>query len=238
LETLASLPTVADPKTFAISPDGKYLFASDDDHQQIHVIDLAHKTIIKDIPCGQEPEGVSVSPDGRWVISTSEASHQASWIDAQNLRTVDKTLVGARPRYSRFTDDGKQLWVTSEAAGSLSIIDTQTRQIVKSLQFQIPNVPADEIKPVGIRIDRQRRLGYVALGRANRVAVVDAQSWAVVDYIEVGKRVWNIEFSPDQTRLYAVNGLSDDLSIVDLSIRKTVKTVPLGKAPWGIAVAP
>jgi len=201
LKPLSSLPTVKDPKTFALSTDGKRVFVSNDDDNQLNVVDVAGNAVIKQIPIGKEPEGVTASPDGRWIVSTSESANVAQWVDTQSLEILDRTAVDTRPRASRFTDDSQQLWVTSEAAGKLSIIDAKTRQIIKKLDFQIPEIQADQIKPVDIRIDKQRKYGYVALGRANRVAVIDAQKLEVLGYIEVGKRVWHLEFSPDQKRL-------------------------------------
>jgi YVTN family beta-propeller protein len=120
----------------------------------------------------------------------------------------------------------------------VTIIEVETKRPLKKLVFEIPGVPEGDIGPVGIRIDRERRFGYVALGRANRVAVIDARTFEIVRYIPVGRRVWNLEFSPDQQRLYTANGLSNDLSIIDLATREVVRTVPVGDQPWGIAVLP
>jgi YVTN family beta-propeller protein len=36
--------------------------------------------------------------------------------------------------------------------------------------------------------------------------------------------------------LYAANGISNDVSIIDLEKRKVLMTVPVGQSPWGIAV--
>jgi YVTN family beta-propeller protein len=120
----------------------------------------------------------------------------------------------------------------------LTIIETATKRPIKTITFQISGVADRDIGAVGIRIDRDRRYGYVALGRASRVAVVDARTFEVVRYIPVGQRVWNLEFSTDQKRLYTANGLSNDLSIIDLSTFAVTKTVPVGSSPWAIAVLP
>lgn len=236
LKRIDRLAVDHDPKTFALDPAGKYLYASNDRDDQLAVVDIAQRTIVKRIGIGHEPEGVSVSPDGHWVISTSEADGSASWINGERLAPVDVTAVGARPRASRFTDDGQQLWVSCQDAGTVVVIDPANARMIKRLSFAPPGVPADQVKPVGIRIDRQRRFAYVALGRADRVAVVDAQKLEVMDYLAVGSRVWNLEFSPDQQRLYAANGLSGDISIIDLAQRRVTKSVAVGKSPWAIAV--
>ena len=77
---------------------------------------------------------------------------------------------------------------------------------------------------------------YVALGRANHVAVVDVESREVLDYILVGKRPWGLALTQDEGLLYVANGLSDDLAIIDTESRRVVTTVPVGLVPYGILI--
>jgi PQQ-dependent catabolism-associated beta-propeller protein len=237
-KVVGKLPSGEDPETFAMDPEGKHLYVSNEDDNQVTVIDIAAKKAVKTIPVGVEPEGICTSPDGVWTVSTSETTNMAHWIDRKSLEITDNTLVDPRPRACRFTDDSKQLWVSSEIAGTVTVIDAATKQPVKKIAFKIPGVTQEKIQPVGIRIDRNRRYAYVALGPSNRVAVIDAQKLEVVDYFLVGQRVWNLEFSPDQRRLYTTNGVSNDISIVDLDKRKVLKSVAVGQYPWGVAVKP
>jgi YVTN family beta-propeller protein len=76
------------------------------------------------------------------------------------------------------------------------------------------------------------------MGPANRVAVINAQTFQVEKYLLVGQRVWNLAFSPDQKRLYTTNGTSNDISIIDLQEHKVTKSVAVGRYPWGVAVKP
>jgi YVTN family beta-propeller protein len=82
------------------------------------------------------------------------------------------------------------------------------------------------------------RTAFVALGRSNRVAVINAGTYAVEQYILVGQRPWQLTFSPDRSKLYVANGLTNDVTIIDVSSEKAVKSVPVGRLPWGIAVVP
>jgi YVTN family beta-propeller protein len=76
----------------------------------------------------------------------------------------------------------------------------------------------------------------IALGRANHVAFVDPTSKTVQGYVLVGSRAWGVALSPDERTLYVANGLSDDLSIVDMTSRKTIRTVPVGRVPHSVLV--
>lgn len=224
-------------KTFAMSADGDLLYATNDGDNLLTVIDIPQSKGVKRIPIAKESEGVSVSPDGRWIVSTSEAENLAEWTDGKTLEVVDKTQVDMRPRSSEFTADGKQLWVSSQNAANLSIIDVETKRPLKKIVFNVPGVAPETVMPVGIRIDKHRRFAYVALGRANHIAVIDAQKLEVIKYLAVGQRVWNMALSSDQKRLYTANGLSYDVSIINLENHQVINTVAVGQTPWGIASA-
>jgi len=85
-------------------------------------------------------------------------------------------------------------------------------------------------------IDARQNWAYVALGPANRVAVVDAKTYEVEKYLLVGARVWNLAFSPNQDRLYTTNGVSHDISIIDTQEHKVTKSIAVGRYPWGLVV--
>jgi PQQ-dependent catabolism-associated beta-propeller protein len=171
-------------------------------------------------------------------VSASETTNMVHWIDAATNEIKENSLVDPRPRALTFTADSQQLWVTSEIDGTLMIFDVATKQIIKRIRFAVSGVGQEKIQPVGVLVDSKRQWGYVALGPANRVAVVNAQTFVVEKYLLVGARVWNLAFSPQQQRLYTTNGVSHDISIIDLVEHKVTKSVAVGRYPWGVAVQP
>jgi len=94
------------------------------------------------------------------------------------------------------------------------------------------------ITPVGVRFTSDGCTAFVALGRANHVAVIDTASYTVKRSLLVGQRVWQLALSADGNRLYAVNGLTNDISVIDVPNLKALITVPVGRLPWGVAVKP
>ena len=85
---------------------------------------------------------------------------------------------------------------------------------------------------------RDGKTAFVALGPANRVAVIDAETLEVQKYLLVGQRVWQMAFTPDEKLLYVTNGNSNDVSVIDVASQKVIKTIAVGEAPWGVAIAP
>ena len=83
-----------------------------------------------------------------------------------------------------------------------------------------------------------RDLAFVALGPANHVAVVNAETFEVEEYILVGRRVWHMAITPEEDWLYTTNGVSGDVTAVDLNKMKGIKTIKVGRFPWGAQILP
>ena len=67
-----------------------------------------------------------------------------------------------------------------------------------------------------IGMTKDGKTAFVALGPANRIAVVDGTSHAVTKYLLVGQRVWHMAFTPDEKYLLVTNGVSNDVSVIDV----------------------
>ena len=87
-----------------------------------------------------------------------------------------------------------------------------------------------------VLITRDGTRAYVALGRANHVAVVDVATREILEYILVGKRAWGLALTYDEKKLYVANGLSDDISIIDTDTLKVIKSLAVGLVPYGVLI--
>jgi len=235
---IQNLPSGEDPETFAISPDGKRLYVSNEKSDSVSVIDIEKKLVISQFEVGVEPEGMAVSPDGKIAVNTSETTSMVHWVDTATNKVIDNTEVGQRPRVAVFNPDGSLLWVSSEIGGTVTIIDVATRKVVRTLSFNVKGVPKDRVQPVGIRMTKDKKLAFVALGPANHVAVVDANSYEIKSYILVGQRVWQLGFTADESQLYTTNGISGDVTVIDVARLAPIKSIRVGRYPWGVAIGP
>jgi len=46
---------------------------------------------------------------------------------------------------------------------------------------------------------------------------------------------WGIALDPGGSKLYTANGVSNDVSVVDVKSRKELRRIKVGDGPWGIA---
>jgi len=221
----------SDPETFAITPNDRVLYASNEDAGTASATDLRTGKVVATMVVGIEPEGVAASRDGRWVFVTAETSNSVSMIDAKLNRVVANVLVDARPRAAVFTPDGRFALVTAEIGGTLAVIDVAKRAVVRAITLQ-----GGRGKPVGVAVSPDSRYAFVANGGTHRVSIVDLERHEEVASIPVGRRPWGIAISRDGGTLYTANGGSNDVSIIDVATRKVRSTVKVGARPWGVAL--
>ena len=232
------LPSGPDPELFVLSPDDSILYIANEDDAMVTVVDMNEKMIIDDIPVGVEPEGMGLVGNGSVLVNTSETTNMAHFIDTETLEIVENVLVDARPRVAMFTPDDKEVWVSSEIGGTVKVINPNSKEVTHTIGFEIPGVNEESIQPVGVRHTKDGKYTFVALGPANRIAVIDQKSKEVVKYLLVGQRVWQLAFSNDQKTLLSTNGVSNDVSFINVDKLKVEKSVKVGRFPWGVVVSP
>lgn len=254
--TWKSVGTIAtpDPEYAALrEPENNPLYVSNENNALVTVWNIDTQKMIAQIPTGVEPEGMAVSPDGQLIANTTETTNMAQFIDYKTQKNVANVLVPPRPRWAAFTHDGKEVWVSSELGGTVTVIDTATFKILDTIHFAVEGLRSTFIQPVGIAITHDDKLAFVALGPANRVAVVSVPSRKVISYVStnqkvfnaqvkkyllVGERPWHVAFTPDEKYLLSANGLSNDVSVIRVSDLRVVDTIPVGQQPWMVLVSP
>lgn len=236
LEVVDHIPAGEDPEMFAVSPDGSRIYVSNEEDAEVSVIDPAAGTIVDTVEVGEEPEGVLMSHDGGRLFVTSEVANMVHILDLASLDIEANVLVGNRPRRFALKPDGSELWVTNELSGSVSIIDPDGARVLESISFLPRGFRPEQVTPVAITMDAAGETAYVTLGRANHVAVVAVASREIRRYILVGERAWGAALDSDQQRLFVANGLSDDISVIDLDSLRVTRSVPVGRVPHTVVV--
>ena len=243
-----------DPEYAALrQPGDNPLYVSNENNALITVWDINTRKVIVQMPTGVEPEGMAVSPDGQLVVNTTETTNMAQFFSYETGKNLANVLVPPRPRWAAFANDGSEVWISSELGGAVTVVDTKTFKILDTLHFDIQGLRSTFIQPVGISITNDSKLAFIALGPANRVAVVDVPQRKVLSYVStsqevynatvkkyllVGQRPWHMAFTPDEKFLLTANGLSNDVSVIRVADLRVVDTIPVGQQPWMVLVSP
>lgn len=83
----------------------------------------------------------------------------------------------------------------------------------------------------GVALDTAGKFGYISDGGGNAVVVFDRASLATVATVPVGPNPDAIIFEPGTQTVWAFNGRSKDVSVIDTTTRRVVATIPLPGKP-------
>lgn len=236
LEIVDSIPTGPSPEVFEFSPDESLLYVSNEEDSMLEIIDLKARITIHYVPTGAEPEGVITSEDGSTIYVTSEVADMVHVIEAAAGAVIDNIVVGTRPRRFVLTPTTNELWVSAELSSEIYIIDRASNEITEVLSFLPPGFRPEDVTPVGMTLTKDGSRGYISLGRANHIAVIDGISHEIIDYVLVGRRAWSIALTRDEKLAVVANGLSDDITLIDTESLRPIRSIPVGQVPHTIII--
>ena len=200
-----------------------------------------------------------------WSSDTS--SDEVIFYDLQAEKIDGRVEVSTWPAHSVFSRDGKRLYVSGETAGDLTVIDVATRTVVarhvhgggdamglaltadgKILYAAagenktIVKIDTATSKPVGTiavpgivhesTLTPDGRFLYATLRKGNRIVVVDTATITQKGYPDL------VTMEPNGRYALVTNRWADLVSVIDLTTHMQVRTIPVGKAPHGMALRP
>ena len=198
-------PTL-NPRGLAISPDGRYLFVSDNqDGGAVVVIDIATKTAVASfsLGLGWMPLGIAVHPDGQRAyfafadVTASNLDVVRVFDTVKMTPTATSIPVGARPTGVAITPDGAKVYVSNNLGNSVSVINTATNLVTTTV--------AVGLAPAGLAVSPDNFQVYVVNKTGNSVSVINVALDTIVGTVTVGSGPESIAISPDGRRAYVTN---------------------------------
>ncbi len=215
-----------------VLPDGRTAYAASRNSDEVSVIDLSRRKVIKRIDVGGRSHHIAVSPDGRWVYVTVDGNNTVAVIDAGTAALATSIPVGAGPTYTVFSPDGSRAYVSSKKAGTISVIDMARMKVIKK-------ITAGK-QPDHLALTPDGNILYVTNYGSNNVSAIDTRSDRVMATIPVGKGPHGIAVVERRGRLLvAVGNLAEtSLSLIDVATNRVVQTIALGTAPMHLTASP
>jgi YVTN family beta-propeller protein len=222
------------PAHIVFTEDGKYVLVTNNEDNNVSVIDTKKYSIVKTISTGKGPHGFRISKDSKYAYVANMGEDRVSVINLQSLTEENKIKVGSTPVTIGVTSDGKTLVVTINKENALAIIDLASGKIDK---VNVGNGPAQ------VYIEPDDRYAYVAnQGTENSpshsVTKVDLATKQVSATIETDNGSHGVVTSPDNKLTYVTNMFANTVSVIDNSQNKVIKTIKVGKTPNGISIMP
>lgn len=220
--------------SLALHEPSKRLIISNEGAAKATVLNTITGEVVATLPTGHEPDGVVWTLDGSLIFVASENSGVVHVFDGQSYKLVKNLVTNLRPR--RLAVRKNELWVSSEMGSRVEIFDITSLEKIDEIIFAPRGFRSEQLTPVDIMFNQSEELAFVALGSANHLVIIDASERSILKYILVGHRPWGLGLTPDDNKLFVLNGLSDDVTIIDVDARRPVRTSRTGLVPHAVEV--
>ena len=239
--------------TLRAAPGRQLAYVTNEDSQDLTVIDTETDSVIATIPVGTRPRGVKVSPDGKTVfvalsgspkcppsmpdeecekLQADKSKDGIAQVDISNRRVTRILPGGSDPEQFDISPDGGRLYVSNEDAGTASIVDVGSGRILTTVKVGL--------EPEGVRLSPDGKLVLVTAETDHVITILDAATGKAQGQVVVGKRPRDLAFLSDGRRAYVTAEVEGTVSLIDLPSLKvlTVIQLPENARPMGIAIAP
>ena len=174
INVIPSAPQAPLAVGLAISPDDRFLYATDVENGRVMRFSTTTQERVGDsLEVGEFPSNLLVEPDGSRLYVANSNSNSVSVIDAANWTVVGQPIaVAPGPTKFALSIATHRLFVLSQTAATITEINTETLATVGG-PLAAGSTPTD------VAIDDRGRL-YISSKDGDTVAVIDAKSRAAV----------------------------------------------------------
>ncbi len=173
-------PRYRSPLNLAVSGDGSWLYATASQSDELLVVDLQKRVLVKQIPVGSKPNGVVLSSDGRRAYVSNSGDDSVAVVDIDAGHLTATIAVGDEPVGLALAPDGTTLFVANWFGNDISVIDL-TRGI-EARRLAAGSNPCD------LTLSPDGRSLFVA-NQLSNPAVRPNPPLSEVTVIDVGRRV-------------------------------------------------
>jgi YVTN family beta-propeller protein len=223
------------PYNLAFTPDGRRLlvldWSSDTSNDEVIFYDLEAKKIEGRVEVSTWPAHGVFSRDGRFVYVSGETAGDVTVIDVATRTVVTRIVHGGGDAMGlALTVDGKTLYAAAGENKAILKIDTATHKVVG--EIALPGV----VHEATLTLDG--RYLYTTLRKRNKIVVVRTADDKIV--ATIGQKGYPDLVTMEPTGRYALvtNRYADLVSVIDLASHAQVRTIPVGRAPHGMALRP
>jgi DNA-binding beta-propeller fold protein YncE len=225
------LQDIEDPYQLGFSPDGHWFVtnALRLDRVDIYRYDGQHFTLAKRIPLEKMPSHMTFSMDNRTVFVTLQESGEVAAIDLPTQTVKWKLHVGNDPAGLWMTPGDRYLLIGMTGEDDVTVVDWRNQRVVKKIHtgrgaHNFRNLDDGRHVAVTNRVDSTISLiDYTALTNDGDIT-----------HLMPGPD--DMELSRDKRFLWVTFRFSRHVGVIDLTQRKLVDTIAVGRSPHGIFV--
>ena len=223
------------PYNLNFTPDGRHLlvldWSSDASQDEVIFYDLQAEKIDGRVEVSTWPAHSVFSKDATKLYVSGETAGDVTVIDVAKREILARHVHGGGDAMGlALTADGKTLYAAAGENKAVLKIDTATNKPLTSIA--LPGV----VHEATLTLDG--RFLYTTLRKANRIVVVDTATDKIATVIAQKGYPDLVTMEPTGRYALVTNRWADLVSVIDLKTHTQVRTIPVGKAPHGMALRP
>ncbi|MGA7778957.1 MAG: beta-propeller fold lactonase family protein [Paraburkholderia sp.] len=222
---------IEDPYQIGFSPDRKWLVTTG---LRMDRLDIYHydsqqnsMTLASRLPLAVMPSHMAFTNDSKTVFVTLQVSGELAAVDLATQQIKWKMKVGKVPAGLWMTPGDKYLLIGMTGADYVAVVDWRDQKIVKTIH-------------TGNGAHNFRSLAdgkHVAVSNrvASTISIIDEDSLTNVgDITGLMSGPDDMELSADKRYLWVTFRFAKHIGIIDLTTRKLIQTIAVGRSPHGI----
>ena len=225
------LEGIEDPYQIGFSPDSKWLVTTGLRLDRLDLYSYDTKTdtptLAKRLPLATMPSHMAFTNDNKTVFVSLQVSGQIAAVDLATQTVKWKMNVGNTPAGLWLTPGDKYLLVGMTGEDDVAVIDWRKQTIVKRIQT---GKGAHNFRSLddGVHVAVSNRV-------ASTISIIDENTLMNVgDIVGLMPGPDDMELTADKRYLWVTFRFAKHVGIIDLTTRKLVKTIPVGRSPHGI----
>ena len=205
-KVVGDIPNTQGVHGIALAPGLGRGFTSNGQANTVTIFDLKTLKVLGSAPTGDRPDAILYEPATRRVFTFNGGGNSATAIDAVSGKVLKTIPLGGRPEFAA-TDGKGMVYDNIEDKNEMVAIDAKTLALTHHYSL----APLES--PSGLSIDpKSRRLFAVCDG--DKMAVVNADTGAVVASPKIGGGPDAAGFDPSARLAFSSNGEDGTLSVI------------------------
>ena len=167
------------------------------------------------------------------LVVLNKDSDTVSYVDVETGDTTAVVETDFNPHEVALSPDGSRAFVTCSLGNALNVIDNETHEVTERFEhdrFEFPH---------GLVVRESAGELWLVSTYSSQVFVFDVESLSLLETFPTYQdKSHMLALSPDESRVYAANIGSDNVTVIDGDERRVLADPPVGEEPEGIGVDP
>ncbi len=221
---------ILDPYHLRFSPDMKWFVtvANRLNHIDIYKWDGQNPTLVKRIASSKTPSHMWIDSKSTTVWATMQDSNELVAVDLATQVIKWRVKTGPMPADVFGTPDDKTILVGLTGGDGVEVYDVSNGPAKRIKKIQTGK-GAHAFRALG---DKQHEL--VSNRLANTISKIDYTNFSVVDQFPGPSGPDCMDITADGKTILLASRWAQKLSVVDMSTRKVVRQIKVGKSPHGV----